>query len=535
MAITSARMQMRRGLEADFDPSKMLPGEFAVSTDTRIVRICLAPGIVKDIASTEEVKYAILKGLIDIKNAEENALENIADGLDKTLSVEGKAAEAKTTGEKISHLSSEIAELNGDLDILEEIAPYFAEKDKESNFKWVNGKYVDPSSGTLAENISYSYTDFISVIPNKSYSFIGKANIYGAYYDDNKNWVDSIMYQGTGIVNITIKIPENAKYLRLSCETPNVQYMKLSIKDNIVLNDLIHVKKENVEGIHVITVATNGTKQFTSLRSAIDSIQDASKDNRYIIEFYGDGNEYNIYDDFTEVEKNDTNFIGITVPSYVKIKGIGDRTRNIIALRMTTENSKLSTLNINSATELENLCVIGEKVKYAVHDDFHDFKNVGIERHIKNCHFIGITTSSVKAYGAGYHGGYDWYFEDCVFENRADKYGLGQGSFTAHNNIGMIGNANLYFKNCRFLIDQGTTGCTFGSLTSYNGVNEGNINRIYFYGCKTGTIKLIEENASVYGTGLRTIISGYGNDAKNGNVSINNTDGADYSSWIDLV
>lgn len=45
MAITSARMQMRRGLEADFDPDKMQPGEWAVSTDEKYVRMCFSPGV----------------------------------------------------------------------------------------------------------------------------------------------------------------------------------------------------------------------------------------------------------------------------------------------------------------------------------------------------------------------------------------------------------------------------------------------------------------------------------------------------------
>lgn len=45
MAITSAIMQMRRGLEADFDPDKMHPGEWAVSTDERYVRMCFSPGV----------------------------------------------------------------------------------------------------------------------------------------------------------------------------------------------------------------------------------------------------------------------------------------------------------------------------------------------------------------------------------------------------------------------------------------------------------------------------------------------------------
>ena len=39
-------IQVRRGNESDFDASKMLPGEWAVSLDTRYVRMCFAPGIV---------------------------------------------------------------------------------------------------------------------------------------------------------------------------------------------------------------------------------------------------------------------------------------------------------------------------------------------------------------------------------------------------------------------------------------------------------------------------------------------------------
>lgn len=45
MAITNAIMQMRRGLEADFDPDKMRPGEWAVSTDKKYVRMCFSVGV----------------------------------------------------------------------------------------------------------------------------------------------------------------------------------------------------------------------------------------------------------------------------------------------------------------------------------------------------------------------------------------------------------------------------------------------------------------------------------------------------------
>ena len=46
-------IRMRRGIEEDFDPEKMVPGEWAVSTDTRYVRMCFATGIVLRMATYE--------------------------------------------------------------------------------------------------------------------------------------------------------------------------------------------------------------------------------------------------------------------------------------------------------------------------------------------------------------------------------------------------------------------------------------------------------------------------------------------------
>ena len=53
MAITNARMQMRRGQEVNFDPDKMLPGEWSVSLDTKYVRMCFSPGVCVRMATYE--------------------------------------------------------------------------------------------------------------------------------------------------------------------------------------------------------------------------------------------------------------------------------------------------------------------------------------------------------------------------------------------------------------------------------------------------------------------------------------------------
>ena len=46
-------IQMRRGLEADFNPDKMKPGEWAVSLDKKYVRMCFAPGLCFRMATYE--------------------------------------------------------------------------------------------------------------------------------------------------------------------------------------------------------------------------------------------------------------------------------------------------------------------------------------------------------------------------------------------------------------------------------------------------------------------------------------------------
>lgn len=56
MAIYSGRILARRGANSEFDPDKMLAGEWAVTTDenTRYIYMCFAPGVVKRVATYED-------------------------------------------------------------------------------------------------------------------------------------------------------------------------------------------------------------------------------------------------------------------------------------------------------------------------------------------------------------------------------------------------------------------------------------------------------------------------------------------------
>lgn len=98
MAITNARMQMRRGNEQDYDPAKMLPGEWAVSLDTKYVRMCFAPGECLRMATYEAFEQdmaeimRILTECRDIRTAVELIRDNVAEA---ELVIEDYVAQAR--------------------------------------------------------------------------------------------------------------------------------------------------------------------------------------------------------------------------------------------------------------------------------------------------------------------------------------------------------------------------------------------------------------------------------------------------------
>lgn len=72
-------LRMRYGKESEFDPSKMVVGEWAVSTDARYVRMCFAPGVVLRMATYEgfEADMAKIQAILaECKNIQ-TAIERI--------------------------------------------------------------------------------------------------------------------------------------------------------------------------------------------------------------------------------------------------------------------------------------------------------------------------------------------------------------------------------------------------------------------------------------------------------------------------
>ena len=119
MAINTikATIQMRRGLEQDFDADQMTAGEWAVSTDTKYVRMCFAPGIVLRMATyegfeadMEEIRQ-ILKDCQNIQVAVDAMAKKAQQHATAAANSEA-AAKSSETAAKTSETNSKTSEQN---------------------------------------------------------------------------------------------------------------------------------------------------------------------------------------------------------------------------------------------------------------------------------------------------------------------------------------------------------------------------------------------------------------------------------------
>lgn len=108
-------IQMRRGNEVDFDSEKMMPGEWAVSLDTKYVRMCFAPGVCIRMATYEAFEAdmeAIERILLECEDIEavvtriqeeiNSVSATIEINLENSINAANLAAKSAAAAEKIA-------------------------------------------------------------------------------------------------------------------------------------------------------------------------------------------------------------------------------------------------------------------------------------------------------------------------------------------------------------------------------------------------------------------------------------------------
>jgi len=97
-----------------------------------------------------------------------------------------------------------------------------------------NGKYINTSEGETTTNPVWCITDYITVIPETIYTISGVlipggANVYGLYYNRNKEIIGSVSCESTYCANTVnqIIIPANVNYIKLSIYNNNKDTLQI--------------------------------------------------------------------------------------------------------------------------------------------------------------------------------------------------------------------------------------------------------------------------------------------------------------------
>jgi hypothetical protein len=392
------------------------------------------------------------------------------------------------------------------------------------------GYYVSNTTGELVASGSFATSDYIPVLPNTGYSRRSKRFL--AYYDINKTFISGVVDNTTFVFTT----PSNCYYIRSSLLVEDLDTSSIELgptnttyEPYRIVVDPETIQEKSIPGSKIdglnfptsIAVKKDGTGDFSSLRYAIESITDASESKPYVIELHE--GEYAIFSDFTEVEITNTSFVGIRLPNYVSLLGIGKMENIIIKGELSdtldsATKSRVSTLNLQSVHDIENITFTGKNVRYALHDD-NNTVGIRAKRNIKKCTFIKFSGGTMRpAYGAGCLNGAEYYYEDCEFISDIGK------PFSLHNNVNFTENAKFKLKNCRF-INRGISTSTeeYNYSAEFIDVGSGTQDEIEMIGCYAPRgILFRPETTNTAGT-VSFKITGYGNSLSPNRIA--NTDG----------
>lgn len=271
----------------------------------------------------------------------------------------------------------------------------------------------------------------------------------------------------------------------------------------------------------VIIVDVNGTGDYTSLRDAFESIENPTT-------VYVRNGTYNVRNYYTNEEWEASGFVGLFVPDNTTVIG---ETRDGVIITATDTSAEvkplISTLNIANNASLKNLTVKAEHIRYAVHDDWAAAGQNEYTRVIENCVFEGTNLRYYTVYGAGVKQGANWSIRNCKFITHD-----GYRGFSCHNNLNWDKPSKLSLINNRFEGSSEGFALSFGTL---NTDNKGGDLYIELYGNKIGNNeKILLNEETGYGPGIKAYLTGFGNNFNNDKVEIRSSDGQDYSDHVDL-
>lgn len=390
----------------------------------------------------------------------------------------------------------------------------------------------------------HAMAQYIPIIGGHKYSACNfRKDLHAVQYFLNAGWVfyDSekrfISFYDGALNNYAV--PANASFMRFSIAVDNYhlrdpQFVIL-IKEGTIsgIDEYSPVIQNEVDYSRIskpittrLTVGkdSSGNYDFTSIRTALESITDSSETHLY--EVLVNEGVYELADDYSADEMNASGWEGLKMPNFTKLIGVGNRKNIIIRLTLDTPKELPSTLNLKENCELENITFDSTNARYTIHDDSAVDLTVSHKKRFRNCVFKCTKSYYSVCYGVGMHAGSDWEFDNCSFEltNEAGGMAMYMHNKQDYQQLPLAG--DVTFRNCRFLVN--------GQPSSYQlNTLSGSVPLTcfaHFYGCRLGDLKLIANEGSA---GCYWFADGYGNTM--GNVTITSNDSNDYSDQVNFI
>lgn len=172
--------------------------------------------------------------------------------VDETLSVKGRAADAKVVGDKITSLKED---LNSYLEV------------DFSNLFYANeatgSKRINTNTGEAeSADAQFAVSDYIPVMAGKEYvinfSYYSSASYGMAFYDSSKTYISGIKQSNSsssGANNFVFTVPTEAAYIRISCWSNQRPFSDVTVTlNNGVISDRFDI--EDLLGQKVIPLFT---------------------------------------------------------------------------------------------------------------------------------------------------------------------------------------------------------------------------------------------------------------------------------------
>lgn len=199
-------IQTRRGNESDFDPNRMVPGEWATATDTEKVWMCFKTGKVRRMATYEDMVENIGEATEEIKTEFTAGVKSATEAAAGAANTANKAAETASNASNTANAAAETAmnaaekaEAAAGGDISEKTVSF---EEVETYSKPTSGSKISSIIANLVMGISQLFSDLANKIDS---SKVLSAEEWGAaisergYLADAKDVKDSLTQLNTNI------------------------------------------------------------------------------------------------------------------------------------------------------------------------------------------------------------------------------------------------------------------------------------------------------------------------------------------------